>query len=58
MKMISSLRNMVRDQRGQSLTEYALILAVIAIVAVVAMRALGVQISTVFTNVRTWLSGS
>ncbi len=39
------------NHSGQSLTEYALILAVIALVAVAAVRLLGTQISTVFTSV-------
>ena len=45
---ITSLR---RDEEGQGLAEYALILALIAIVAIVALLFLGGQISTILSNV-------
>jgi pilus assembly protein Flp/PilA len=40
-----------RDDRGQGLAEYALILALIAIVAIVALIFLGGQISTILSSV-------
>jgi len=40
-----------RDEDGQGLAEYALILALIAIVAIVALIFLGGQISTILSNV-------
>ena len=40
-----------RDERGQGLAEYALILALIAIVAIVALLFLGSQISDKLTIV-------
>ena len=40
-----------RDERGQGLAEYALILALIAIVAIVALLFLGTQISTILSTV-------
>jgi pilus assembly protein Flp/PilA len=40
-----------RDEDGQGLAEYALILALIAIVAIVALIFLGTQISSILTNV-------
>ncbi|TAL05528.1 MAG: Flp family type IVb pilin [Chloroflexota bacterium] len=45
---IASVR---RDDEGQGLAEYALILALIAIVAIVALLFLGGQISTILSNV-------
>ena len=45
---IASLR---RDEDGQGLAEYALILALIAIVAIVALLFLGGQISTILSRV-------
>ena len=36
-----------RDEEGQGLAEYALILALIAIIAIVALMALGGQISSI-----------
>ena len=41
----------VRDEHGQGLAEYALILALIAIVAIVALIFLGGQISSIISEV-------
>jgi pilus assembly protein Flp/PilA len=46
--LISSFR---RDEEGQGLAEYALILALIAIVAILALIFLGSQISTILNAV-------
>lgn len=46
--LIASVR---RDEEGQGLAEYALILALIAIVAIVALIFLGNQISGILTTV-------
>ena len=40
-----------RDEDGQGLAEYALILALIAIVAIVALIFLGGQVSTILSTV-------
>ena len=40
-----------RDEEGQGLAEYALILALIAIVAIIALIFLGGQISSILSNV-------
>ncbi len=40
-----------RDDEGQGLAEYALILALIAIVAIVALIFLGSQVSSILSNV-------
>jgi pilus assembly protein Flp/PilA len=45
---LASLR---RDDEGQGLAEYALILALIAIVAIIALIFLGGQISTTLSTV-------
>jgi len=47
------LAAMHRDDEGQGLAEYALILALIAIVAIVALLFLGGQISGILSNVGT-----
>jgi pilus assembly protein Flp/PilA len=41
----------VRDESGQGLVEYALIIAVIAIAVIVAMIFMRDQISNVFSNI-------
>ena len=40
-----------RDEDGQGLAEYALILALIAIIAIVALIFLGGQVSSILSNV-------
>ena len=45
------LRRLARDEEGQGLAEYALILALIAIVAIIALIFLGTQVSSVLSTV-------
>ena len=47
-RLLATLR---RDEDGQGLAEYALILALIAIVAIVALIFLGNQVSTILSTV-------
>ena len=47
-KFLATLR---RDEEGQGLAEYALILALIAIVAIIALLFLGGQISGILNTV-------
>ena len=47
-KFIASIR---RDEDGQGLAEYALILALIAIVAIIALIFLGGQVQTILSTV-------
>jgi len=47
-RIVASLR---RDNEGQGLAEYALILALIAIVAILALIFLGSQISAILSTV-------
>jgi len=47
-KFLAALR---RDEEGQGLAEYALILALIAIVAILALIFLGSQISSILSTV-------
>ena len=52
MAYISSLLALLhRDEEGQGLAEYALILALIAIVAIVALLFLGGKVSTILSTV-------
>jgi pilus assembly protein Flp/PilA len=52
MALIHSLvATLQRDEDGQGLAEYALILALIAIVAIVALIFLGGQVSTILSQV-------
>jgi pilus assembly protein Flp/PilA len=47
----SILATLKRDEDGQGLAEYALILALIAIVAIIALIFLGGQVSTILSTV-------
>jgi pilus assembly protein Flp/PilA len=49
----SLLATLRRDEEGQGLAEYALILALIAIVAIIALIFLGGQVSGILQNVGT-----
>jgi pilus assembly protein Flp/PilA len=52
MSLINALIAFVRrDEEGQGLAEYALILALIAIVAILALIFLGTQVSTILSTV-------
>jgi pilus assembly protein Flp/PilA len=52
MALFDALISLVnRDEEGQGLAEYALILALIAIVAIIALIFLGGQVSTILSNV-------
>ena len=52
MALISTvLASLRRDDEGQGLAEYALILALIAIVAIIALIFLGTQVSSILNTV-------
>ena len=52
MTVFNALIDLIRrDEEGQGLAEYALILALIAIVAIVALIFLGGQIQTILSRV-------
>lgn len=54
---MTSFMRVLRNEKGQGLTEYALIIALVAIVAVAALTLLGGQIDTIFGNITTELGG-
>jgi pilus assembly protein Flp/PilA len=52
MNFLTALINLVRrEDEGQGLAEYALILALIAIVAIIALIFLGTQVSGILSTV-------
>jgi len=51
MRALAALRRALRNDDGQGLAEYALILALIAIVAIIALIFLGGQVSTILSTV-------
>ncbi|HEX6376154.1 MAG TPA: Flp family type IVb pilin [Allosphingosinicella sp.] len=44
-------RTVLRDRRGATAIEYALVASLIAVAAIIAFRNLGTQIDTTFNNV-------
>ena len=51
MDLINRLRAFVRNEEGQDLLEYALLIALIALVCVGAVALAGTKVSQVFTNI-------
>ena len=51
MELINRLRGFVREEEGQDLLEYALLVALIALVAVGAITLAGTSVSTAFNNI-------
>lgn len=54
--LVKSLVRLHRDEAGQGLVEYALILALVAFAAVVAMQTLAQDINNAFVGIGTILS--
>ncbi len=51
MSVINMLRGFVRDEEGQDLLEYALLISLIALVCVVAITSAGSNVNTIFGNI-------
>jgi pilus assembly protein Flp/PilA len=58
MQLVNFVKSFVRDDEGQDLLEYALLVALIALVAVAAVTAAGVSVSTIFTNIAAKLTAA
>ncbi|NTV01982.1 MAG: Flp family type IVb pilin [Chlorobiaceae bacterium] len=48
----------IESQKGVTMIEYALIAALVAVVAITALTTLGGNLSTIFTDIATALSGT
>jgi pilus assembly protein Flp/PilA len=55
---LKTLRNLLRDESGQDLIEYALVAAIIGLAAVAAMSTLASNISNAFSAVGSKLSSA
>lgn len=53
-----AIARLAEDEEGQGLTEYALILALIAIVAIVALRFLGGAVTSALNTVGSSINGA
>jgi pilus assembly protein Flp/PilA len=52
------VKSFIRNEEGQDLLEYALLVALIALVAVAAVQAAGGSVQTIFNNIATALNGA
>jgi len=51
LNLVNWLKNLIWGEEGQTLSEYALILVLIAVVAILAVTLLGEQITAVLTTI-------
>lgn len=51
------IQNWFKDEEGQDLIEYALIVALMLVLAIVGLSAMGTQIGDLWNRIATWLSG-
>ena len=56
MTLFNQLRNFAKDEEGQDLLEYALLVALIALVAFGAVQLAGGSVNTIFGNIATKLA--
>ncbi len=58
MKMINRVKSFVREESGQDLLEYALLVALIAVAIIVGAEALGISINDKLQGVADTISGT
>ena len=58
MKLVNFVKSFAREDEGQDLLEYALLVALIALVAIAAVQAAGTSVSTIFTSIASKLSAA
>jgi pilus assembly protein Flp/PilA len=51
MQLVNFVKSFARNDEGQDLLEYALLVALIALVAITAVTAAGTSVSTIFTSI-------
>lgn len=56
--LMKKVRGFIRDEEGQGLVEYALILALVAIAVIVALTALGGKVSSTYDKIADELPAS
>ena len=52
------MKNLFKDENGQGMVEYGLIIALVAIVVIVALKALAPAISNIFDSAATELTNA
>jgi pilus assembly protein Flp/PilA len=56
--LLNQLRKLAKDESGQDLLEYALLVALIALVAFGAVQAAGTSVNNIFTRIAGQLAGA
>jgi pilus assembly protein Flp/PilA len=56
--LMTRLRSFARNEEGQDLIEYALLVGLISLVAVAAVGLAGGSVNTIFTNIQTKLASA
>lgn len=56
--MLKKLSAMMKDENGQALAEYGLILALIAVICVVALQTLGGGVEAALSKIATAVTGA
>ncbi|HAM33095.1 MAG TPA: Flp family type IVb pilin [Deltaproteobacteria bacterium] len=56
--MLKKLSAMTKDEKGQALAEYGLILALIAVICVVALQTLGGGVNAALTSIANAVTGA
>lgn len=57
LNLLNNMKSYLRNEKGQGMVEYALIIAFVAIVVIGAVTLFGTQIQTIFTNITSGLGG-
>jgi len=58
MNFIARMRSLLKDNSGQDLLEYALLVALIALVCVAVVGTTGTGVQTIFTDISAALAGA
>ena len=58
MQLVNFVKSFARNEEGQDLLEYALLVALIALVAVGAVTLAGTNVSTIFTRIANAIGGA
>jgi pilus assembly protein Flp/PilA len=58
MNLMAFVKSLARDEEGQDLLEYALLVALIALVAIAAVGLAGGSVKTIFNDIATQLTGA
>ena len=56
MQLVNTVKSFARNDEGQDLLEYALLVALIALVAITAVTAAGGSVKTIFNDIATQLA--